>query len=89
MRHFGEQYTASTLLRSQEGASPTYHHPSHTGQRTLGRWYGRPSRRAAMKSALPSHQASRSRCHRHAFVRQAAEQYRRDRLLPSGSSAPH
>jgi len=42
-----------------------------------------------MKSALLSHHSSRSCRHRHAFIRQAGEQYRRDCRLPSGRGIAH
>ncbi|WP_432044228.1 hypothetical protein [Streptomyces cadmiisoli] len=70
-------------------ASPTYHQPRQTGHRIFGRWYGRPSRIAAANSILLRHHFSRSLRHRHAFVRHTAEQYRRERRLPSGSGHPH
>jgi hypothetical protein len=54
-----------------------------------GRWYGRPSRRAAANSLLLRHHSSRSRFLRHAFVRQVAERYRRDRRLTFGNGLPH
>ncbi|MCX4649317.1 MULTISPECIES: transposase [unclassified Streptomyces] len=51
--------------------------------------YGYPSRKAAPSSTLLRHHSSRSRLHLHCFVRQAAEQYRRDFRLPSDSGLPH
>ncbi|OKI06250.1 hypothetical protein A6A06_37775 [Streptomyces sp. CB02923] len=69
--------------------SPTTHQPLQTGHRTFGRRYGRASRSAAANSTLLRHHCSRFLRHRYVFVRQAAEQYRRDRQLPSGSGVPH
>lgn len=89
MRHRGEQYRASTRLQLAPVTSPTNHQPLQTGHRFFDRRYGRPSRKAAANSTLLRHHSSRSRFHLHAFVRQAAEQYRRDVRLPSGSGLPH
>jgi hypothetical protein len=44
---------------------------------------------AMANSMFVRQNSSRSRFARHALVRQAAEQYRRDFRLPSGSSTAH
>ncbi|MCX4581407.1 hypothetical protein OHB41_51605 [Streptomyces sp. NBC_01571] len=76
-------------MRGPPAASPTNHQLLQTGHRFFGRRYGRPSRKAAANSTLVRHHSSRSRFPRHAFVRQAVEQYRRDFRLPSGNGLPH
>ncbi|MEU0823176.1 hypothetical protein [Streptomyces mirabilis] len=70
-------------------ASPTNHQPLQAGHRFFGRRWGRPSIKAAANSGLLRHHSSRSCFRLHAFVRQAAEQYRRDFRLPWGSGLPH
>ncbi|MET8292138.1 hypothetical protein ABZV80_44640 [Streptomyces sp. NPDC005132] len=76
-------------MRGPPATSPTNHQFLQTGHRFFGRRYGRPSRNAAANSTLVRHHSSRSRFRCHAFVRQAAEHYRRDLLLPSGNGLPH
>ncbi|MER5578175.1 hypothetical protein [Streptomyces massasporeus] len=61
----------------------------HSGQRNRGHGCLRPSIRARYASPLASIAAQRARAIRQALVRQADPQYRRDRLLPWGSSMPH
>ncbi|MFE2972635.1 hypothetical protein ACFXKC_55725 [Streptomyces sp. NPDC059340] len=79
----------TTRLRLPPVASPTNHRLLQTGHRFFGRRYGRPSRKAVANSRLLRHHSSRSCFHLHAFVRQAAEQYRRDFRQPWGSGLPH
>ncbi|MFI1279405.1 hypothetical protein ACH4U5_01315 [Streptomyces sp. NPDC020858] len=89
VRHRGEHHRLSDRFRVPNGVALAYQVAPHSGQRNLGHGCGLPSIRARIASPPALIAAQWARWSRQAFVRQAEPQYRRDRLLPSGSSIAH